>query len=65
MKIELIKYTKEITGDVYYYTQVNGSMVQGTFTSDIQVANEKYAESLEKAKIYPVNVIETLKSEEL
>ena len=62
MTIELIKKTIAIYGDVYYYINVDGSMVTGTWTRDRTEAESFLDEIIKKAKKYPSDQYVTLES---
>jgi len=65
MKIELIKKTTAIDGRFYFYVTVDGYSRTETWTTNQTEAEKSYLEVLEKAKTHPIDIYETLNSEEL
>jgi hypothetical protein len=62
LKVELIKKTIAIHGTVYYFVKVNGYTESDSWTTDPLIAEEKFAEICAKAKQFPKDVYETLKT---
>lgn len=65
MKIELIKETRAVTGEVIYSVYVNGHYISGTTAINEESANEHFERIKEQAKLYPVDVKETIREEEV
>jgi len=70
MKIELKKKQEAITGDIWYYvTTKDGdgtiSVISSSWTPDMATAETKFAEICEKAKQFPEDKFEVLKSVEI
>jgi len=64
MKIELVKKTTKLTGNVYYYITVDGiGLISETWTSDLEKAQEYLKETCIKAKAFPEDKIEVLATE--
>jgi len=59
--IELVKKTTKTTGDVYYFTRVDGSMLMDTWTNDPVKAEQFFNETLDKVKMYPADKYDTVK----
>jgi len=64
MKIELVKKTTAVFGDEYYYITIDGLMAPSTWTTSKEYAEEKLAEIIEKAKLFPEDKYEVLFSNE-
>ena len=65
MKIELIKQTTELTGNVYYFVRVNGFSQNQSWTSDYEEAKRHLASVTEQAKKFPETIQETLETTEI
>ena len=65
MKVELIKKTERGTGSTWYHVQLNGKMVDDTFTKYEEKANE-YFENIKKLVAqYPVDTLEVVRTEDV
>jgi len=63
MLVELKKKTVKITGTEYFYVQVDGDMQSGTWTTDLEKALESFKEIQVKCIAFPIDKVETIKSE--
>ena len=65
MKIELIKETRAVTGEVTYCVKADAMYVSGTICRKIEDAEAHFERIKEQAKLYPVDVKETIREEEV
>jgi hypothetical protein len=63
MKVELLKRTVKIKGDVYYYVTVDEYMHSIIWTSDYERAFTFFNEVVNKCRLYPEDKTEILKTE--
>lgn len=60
MKIELKKQITKVSGRIYYFVSIDGSMEATTWTTDYELAQKDLKSLIESAKKYPETVVETL-----
>lgn len=64
-KIELVKKTTAVYGEVYFFIKCNGSMLSETWTTDPDKAEDYLKQITEKTRKFPEDTYEILKTVEI
>jgi len=65
MKLELIKKTEKGTGTAWFHVELNGKMVENTFTRKVEEAETYFENTKKLVKQFPVDTIEVVKTEDV